>query len=298
LSIHAIYVVLNEASLLRASLASVYDYVDGATVITGYDRDWQGGFHQPDDLVNSLLDRSLDPDRKVNLVVTHESNEARSRNRAMDFACPSDRSQRVLSQHAQDHKLARTEYFWIIDADEIYESKAVPGLIDYVRSHRKPFYQVASYNYFKRWNYRIDGLQWFTSFVRSDRRCGALRNPYPGTWSKLVHRVPALSEDRRSSLLRISRVPPDIATFHHGTYVGPRQRIEAKLRGFGHNDQVAPDWITRVWDRWDASARNFHPVIPSAFSAAQRVSMDQLPSEIRRWSWPPGYIDEPPDDCY
>ena len=39
LRVHAIYAVLDEVPLFRASVASIYPYVSGITVITAHDRD-------------------------------------------------------------------------------------------------------------------------------------------------------------------------------------------------------------------------------------------------------------------
>ena len=105
LRVHAIYSVLDEAPLFAASVRSIYEHVDGITVITTHDRDWQGRPCDADELVALVLSRELDPEHKIELAVVNETNEARSRNRAMDLAAPRRRSLRV---HGSTRGTART----------------------------------------------------------------------------------------------------------------------------------------------------------------------------------------------
>ncbi len=134
LRVHAIYAVLDEVPLFRASVASVYPFVSGITVITAHDRDWMGEQREASSLVATILDREIDPERKIDLIVTSEINEARARNRAMDYAAPRDRSVRVVRQHDHDPGFTPPDYFLIIDADEIYEATDLQRLIDVRRA--------------------------------------------------------------------------------------------------------------------------------------------------------------------
>ncbi|MGI9120552.1 MAG: hypothetical protein ACR2G7_10620 [Acidimicrobiales bacterium] len=288
---HAIYTVLNEADLFAASVASIYDHVDGITVISGYDRDWKGAPHIPEGVVDRVLSREVDPQRKIELIVAAESNEARSRNRAMDFASPRRRSAHVLRQHDGDLPLPEVDYFWIVDADEIYDSADAVRLKAHVAEGRRAFYQVAAVTYFKTWDYRLEGHEeWFTAFVRADRRCGDRRNPYPNLVSRLVYRLP-VGRATWSRTLGLERIPPEVGVFHHGSYVGPRERIAAKVRGFSHSDQVPGLWLEQVWDGWTPETTNFHPTVPEAFPKVSRVARNQLPSEITGHDWPAGYLE-------
>jgi len=78
--------VLNDSEFFGASLRSIYDHVSGVTVVTRYDRDRFGNARAPDGLLDMVLSRQYDPDRKVNLIVTSEGSEPRGRNRGMAFA--------------------------------------------------------------------------------------------------------------------------------------------------------------------------------------------------------------------
>ena len=182
--VHAIYAVLGEVPLFNASLASIYPFVSGVTVITGHDRDWMGQHRDASSLVATILDREIDPERKIDLIVTSEINEARARNRAMDYAAPRGRSTRVVRQHEHDPGFMAPDYFLIIDADEIYEATDLQRLIDFVARERRRVYRVPCVRYFKRWNYRIDGFEWAFAFVRSDWRIQEIRGRKACLWRR------------------------------------------------------------------------------------------------------------------
>lgn len=287
--VHAIYVVLNDVELFTASLKAIYESVSGVTVVTAYDQDWFGERRETDDLVARILDRSLDPDGKISLIVTRDPNQARTLNRAMDHAAPPRKSQRVLTQHSLDLPLEPIDYFWIIDSDEIYERSTIPRLFEYISRGRR-IYQVAGHHYFKTWSYRVDPPEWFTAFVRSDVRLGTQRNVYPGIKSKLLWRAPLFSDHFRLHLLGVERVPLEVAAFHHGSYVGPRERIATKIRSSPHAHQIRPHWMEEVWETWSETSRDFHPTDPRAFTQATPLSFDDLPEEIRSRDWPEGYV--------
>jgi hypothetical protein len=288
--IHAIYAVAGDEDLFPASLRSVYDQVDGITVITGYDRDWSGAPRRSDRTVDHLLHGGLDPDRRVQLLIERETNEARSRNRAMDFAAGSARSRRVRRQSEHDRLLEPPDYFLIIDADEIYEAGAIDRLRDYVVRRPRAIYRIAAKRYFKHWTYRVTGLEYSISLVRADVRLPYLRRTVVPVPRRALARVPGLPRRLRDLALGFHDVPPDVAVFHHGSYVGPRRRISDKLASFGHAHEVPSDWIDRVWDGFEPTMENFNPAYPDVFPACEDIDPEELPREIRDHPWPAGYL--------
>ena len=291
LRLHAIYAVLDEPALFRASVASIYPHVDGITVITTYDRDWEGRPRDPSPLVQMVLGRDVDPDRKIELVVANETNEARARNRVMDLAAPRRASIRVRRQHRHDEPYAVPDYFLIIDSDEIYEAGALEGLKEHIAQKRRPLYRVACLRYFKRWNYRIEGLEWMLALVRADQRLPYLRMRPVGLPRRAAAHLPGMTDGLESRLRGWVDIPSDVGLFHHGSYVGPRSRIAAKLASFGHSHEVRGNWLEDVWDRWTPDARDFNPTHPARFPRAQRVTTDALPAETTRQPWPADYIE-------
>ncbi len=289
--LHAIYAVLDELPLFEASIASIYPHVDRITVITTYDQDWMGQHRDPSEIVPAILERGLDPDRKIDLLVATETNEARARNRAMDFAAPRRASISVRRQHADDEPLDPPDYFLIIDSDEIYEADAIERIKRHVATDRRPYYRIPCVRYFRSWNYRIDGHEWAISLVRADKRLPFLRRRYVSLPRRAAARLPLVPQALRERLLGYVDVSPEVGVFHHGSYVGPRQRIAAKLASFGHASEVVPDWLETVWDPWTPESRNFNPTHPWLFPSAARVASSELPREINARAWSSDYLD-------
>jgi hypothetical protein len=289
--VHAIYAVLDEVPLFRASVASIYPFVSGITVITAHDRDWMGAPRAASSLVATILARDVDPERKIDLIVTSEINEARARNRAMDYAAPRARSVRVVRQHDHDPGFAPPDYFLIVDADEIYEAADLQRLIAYVARDRRRVYRVPCVRYFKRWNYRIAGYEWAFAFVRADWRIRHIRGRRASFGRRALARLPGVPVTLRSALRGFVDIPPEVGVFHHGSYVGPRSRIEAKLGSFGHTHEVDPGWLTRVYDQWSVETTDFNPAFPGLFPSAERITTDALPVEIAGRAWPAEYLE-------
>lgn len=289
MKLHAIYVVLGDSEFLGPSVRSVYQHVDGITVVTTYDRDWQGAPRPPDPSVDAVLSRQFDPDRKVDLLVIHETNEARARNRAMDVIDGRRVSSLVHRQHERDTRRAPPDYFLIVDADEVWDGESLTKLREWTARHRAPLIRAGAVRYFQRWTYRVEGLEWLTVLVRRDCRLNYLRNRRMSFLRRASARF--LGPTGRRLFLGVIDAPATIATFHHGSYVGPRDRIVTKLSSFGHAHELQPAWLERVYDEWTPASRDFHPVTPSSFPSAAVVPVHALPRVIRDHSWPPGYLE-------
>lgn len=290
LRLHAIYLSLGDSVFFEASLRSIYQDVEGIAVVTTYDRDWNQAHHEPDDLVFRILSRGLDPDHKIEVLVLNETNEARCRNRAMDAADPRGRSRRVRRQHARDHDRPPVDYFLIVDPDEIYERGALRRLAEHAARRRLPIYRLGAVRYFKRWVYRVDGLEWSTALVRSDHRLSDARNWAIPFWRRAASRLPFLAADLRSAIRRVEDVPADVAVFHHGSYVGGKERIAHKLTASAHAALFSTDWLERVWEGWTPEMKDFNPAWPALYPSAQEVAVESLPAEIADFPWPPGYL--------
>jgi hypothetical protein len=290
--LHAICLCLDDAEFLGAAIASVYDHVDGITVGTTYDRDWQRRPVTPSGVVEEVLSRVDDPDRKVDLVVLSETNETRMRNRLMDLADPSARSRRVRRQHDGDADLPDVDYFLVLDADEVWEAADLGRLREHAERRRLPYYRVAGRAYFQRWRWRVDSFEWSVALVRSDRRLHAIRNPRVTLAQRVLARaLRPIASSLADRVMRYEEVPAEVAVFHHASYVGPRERIERKLGGSTHRPELRADWLTSVYDAWDPQVtRDFHPMRPALYPSVTRVDDADLPRAVREHRWPPGYL--------
>jgi hypothetical protein len=239
-----------------------------------------------------VLGRAFDPDRKIELLVGAQSNEARSRNRVMDLVAPRGGAGDVAAQGAYDIAPEPPDYFLVVDPDEVWTGEDLERLRAFVARDRLPCYRAGAHRYFKRWRYRIEGLEWSTVAIRADVRFHDLRNIRYPLWRRTGSRVPVLPSSLRQRIRRCADVPADVAVFHHGSYVGPRDRIAAKLRSFGHAHQVQPGWMEEVWDLWTPEMRDLNPAWPELYPAARRIDIDELPPAVRAHRWPPEFLDD------
>jgi hypothetical protein len=296
-SYHAIYLVLNDHELFPASLRSIYPHISGATVVTSYDRDRYGRPVTPDRTIAELLSRDLDPERKVNVLVATEGTEPALRNRAMAFAALPPAAGDRWAPAPGLARIERPDWFWIVDADEIYAEDDVARLKGYVRSHPAVAYRVAADNYWRTWNWRIEQRGTYLVLVRPGTWFGHLRERHVGlpgrAVQKLVHER-VVPEGVGWRLQRTRVVPRSVAVFHHGSYLGDRGRIAAKLAASGHAPEFLDGWLDRVWDAWTPDARDLHPVAPPTFPQAHHVPTAALPPEIRDHPWPPGWLEPAP----
>lgn len=65
---------------------------------------------------------------------------------------------------------------------------------------------------------------------------------------------------------------------HHLSYVGPDERIEKKIRTWGHKDEVVPGWFERSWLGWQADRliRNLHPTHPQAYEFVEHIDTPSI----------------------
>ena len=295
-SYHAIYLVLNEFELFEASLRSVYPHITGATVVTSHDRDRYDNPVVPDETLERILRRDLDPDRKVNVLVCTEGSEAGLRNRAMASARLPVAAGSGWAPAPGRARIVAPDWFWIIDADEIYDDAAVARLKDYVAANPARVYRLTADNYWRSWNWRIEQRGSYDVLVAPGVWFGELRHHHLPPWRRAVRKAAhlhLLPAPLATPLLRVREVPRDVAVFHHGSYLGDRRRIEAKLAASGHRDQHLDGWLDRVWDAWTPDMRDLHPIDPPAFPQAHHVATADLPPQIRERAWPSGWLEPP-----
>ncbi len=292
-SYHAIYRILNDGEFLEASIRSIYPHITGATIITSYDRDNWNRAVEPDGTFVRLLTREFDPERKINLIVTAETNEPMLRNLAMANALP-PRGARRAHTAAGAAFVARPDYFWIVDADEIWDDQNVARLKEYIRTHRAQAYLVHAWSYFRSWNWQIEERGWYVSVVRPGFWFGHIRQWRMGFRVRLGLKIASLRflpQPLGYRILRANVVPPGVARFHHGSYIGDRGRIAAKLASSPHREDMISAWLERVWDGWGPGLRNFHPLDPERFPVATHVPTSDLPGVITGAPWPPGWLE-------
>lgn len=68
-------------------------------------------------------------------------------------------------------------------------------------------------------------------------------------------------------------LPAEHGVLFHMSYAGPESRILRKIQSWGHKDEVAPNWLSSIWNRWnqERTLQNLHPTHPEAYRWAERI---------------------------
>jgi hypothetical protein len=279
LRIHALVFALNEEPFIVNLLNSLYPFCSGISVMTQYDRDWYGKRVTPDRTAQLVMDYP-DPDGKIHLVVRRWRDQAAALNCEM-AALSANAAKGVVGHGSPPDEIERfhraPDYFWIVDADEFYDPATVPAMFDYLARRRPRGMRVHAHNYVKTWNRRVPMQQaYFCQF-------GFVR---PGVRFATIRQV-SWNESRLSKLLRMLRLPDvsarlfgfiecpkDVAIFHHGCWLGDRERLQAKGAKSAHTWANTPDYHVSV---------SGYPYewVPAA----------QLPASIRDGHWPSSWFD-------
>lgn len=279
LRIHAICLALNEEIFIGAVLRVLYPFCSGISVLTQYDRDWYGKPVKPDRTLQIVADFP-DPEGKVQLVLRRWRDQAPALN--CEMAAVASRPHRGTQSHGAPASEIRVlhdppEYFWIVDADEIYDPETVPAMLRFLADRRPRGMRVWGYNYVRSWNRRVPREKvrfCHFGFVRTGVRFEHIREV---TWNE--HRFAKLLRllrlpDVSAQAFGFTTCPSDVAAFHHGCWLGNDRRLEAKSVKSAHKKTWDPDYGAKI----DA--------IPTV-----HVPTSELPRSIREAEWPEGWLE-------
>lgn len=280
LRIHVILIALNEADFIRENIKTLYPFVSGISVITQYDRDYYGRLVQPDSTVQQVLDFP-DPAGKIHLVVRRYNDETASRNHEMKAIM--HRAYEGIQSHgvAMDKiKAFHTppDYFWIVDADEMYDSATIPAMLAYLEEKKPRGMRVSAYEYGLNWNHRVP-LEVYVhhhfGFVRAglfftQRRVISWNEIRLRTWLKRLKLDPAWAP----RFFGFIDCPKSVAMFHHGAYVRRDQEaMKEKMRKHSHLENHDPAYLENILNQ-----------------RYEFVPTNQLPLNIQQGQWPANFF--------
>jgi hypothetical protein len=285
LRIHAICLALNEEPFIVELLNCLYPFCSGISVLSQYDRDWYGQFVEPDETVSRVLSYP-DPAGKIHLVVRRWKDQAAAMNH--EILSVKDRCARGILTHGVPKQEVidfhrAPDYFWVVDADEIYDLSSVERIIDYLGRKRPRGMRVLGYNYVRTWNRRVPTetirFEQF-GFIRPDVLFESIRTV---TWneSRLSKLLSMLHlPDWSASVFGFISCPAEVGVFHHGCWIGDDKRLKKKMCVSAHRMEA---WRTPDWDpamlRWvDQLSTVFVP-------------RGELPKNIREGEWPAHFFD-------
>ncbi len=279
LKLHAIILALNEELFIKAQLDTIYSFCSAISVITQYDRDWYGKPVSPDNTLTILLDYP-DPSGKINIVVRRLPDEAAARN--MEMLSFNNKSFKNIKSHGREDEDIKSfheapDYYWIIDADELYDTATIPGIIAYLADKRPRGMRVTGYNYLRTWNQRVpNNVIDFTHF-------GFIK---PGILFQ-QRRVVSWNESRLAKLFRLLKLPDyasrlfgfikcpqSVGVFHHACWLGDNVRISEKFGKSSHKES----------QQWEAGSVD---AIQSDF-----IETSKLPLNIQKAKWPNSFFNE------
>jgi hypothetical protein len=279
LKLHAIILALNEESFIKANLDTIYPFCSKISVITQYDRDWYAKPVVPDLTANIVLNYP-DPEGKINLVVRRMPDEAAARNMEM-LAFNKNAYKHTLSHGRSKYDIAafhnQPDYYWIVDADEIYDIDTLPAILNYLSNKGPKGMRITGYNYLRTWNRRVPkNVIDFTHFgfiqpgiLFEQRRMVSWNESRLRKLFNVLH-LP----DWSSKLYGFITCPEQVGVFHHACWLGNDERIAQKFGKSSH--QESKDWKPNSVD-----------VIESVF-----VPTKDLPLNIQQAHWPIHFFNE------
>lgn len=249
--LHAIILALNEEHFIANNLRVIYPFCTAISVLTQYDRDWYGKTVIPDRTVE-IVSKFPDPEGKINLVLRRYPDEAAARNSEMlSFMTKPYSGTKSHGRPMQEIETfhGQPDYFWIIDADEIYDPLTLPAIIERLAQRRPKGMRIWGVNYLGTWNRPISSSTvpfFHFGFIR------------PGVFFE-QRRTVSWNESRTAKLLRILRLPPvadrlwgfetcpqEIGVFHHGCWLGGKARLAEKVSKSSHQDSNTRDYLAKV----------------------------------------------------
>lgn len=304
MKITVIIIALNEAEFIQPCIKAIYPFVDEIRIQTNYDCMFSGKKLNPDSTLNKIMELP-DLEKKISIFFHRMPDEAIARNWLMrtDGYNINHPHKSTTSSRERIEKLCKSsDYFWIIDADEIYDPKTIPAILEYLNYNKPNILKVKGINYFKSWNYQIFPPENFyqAGFMRTKKLFRENRNICYPNWYALIRRLlfnkywnlgNKLKAD--SNICGISLLPEDIGVFHHGSYVGNDERIYKKLTSSGHYSESYLTWYEKVWKKWTPESKNLHPLYPQNYPGVRYIPTDELPTSISKETWPNDYIQIP-----
>lgn len=169
-----------------------------------------------------------------------------------------DGKQREASRRNESMRIAReehkTEWAWLVDADEIYTDEQAARLWSLVLDCKAGVVHCSWHTYWRSLRWVVDPPEPFRPAVamRTDARCREARN-FEHPLGKMFINEPLL---------------------HHYSYARPPSDILRKLKTWTHAEEVLGGWFQNVFLKWTPEMRDLHPTHPPSYAVAKHISWD------------------------
>jgi hypothetical protein len=150
-----------------------------------------------------------------------------------------------------------------IDADEVWDRDSLIGCLEQVRRGTAWRYDIVGMMHFwKSFNH-------FCADANGIARIFNLRNDRKTYKEKPFQHVKENSQTLYGKM------------YHFG-YAQKRETIEYKLAIHGHKNDLKPNWLTEVYDKWTPERRNLHPTPYDLWPLAYPFDKNQLPDILKQ----------------
>lgn len=277
MKLNVICIYLNDAPFVEAMLRSVYAHANEIVFVTQHDRDFWGRSVLPADDTGQRILSFPDPKNKIKFGVRRE------------FGPDASVVQAEMRNWGMYAIGSPCDYWWVVDTDELFDDADVAKLTRWLEKEKPYGARIPTWHYFKTWNYRVTTFdeKGQIGILKHGQRFRKRRRARPG----FHHHVASLISRFRRASYRI--VPKDVCVVHHGDFVGDDARILKKLTCNGHRDEFDKDWFENIWKKWTPETKNFNPIKPYHFPAAEYVPTARLPAAIRETRWPADWVELP-----
>jgi len=247
LKIAANYCIYNEADYISYSLKSIYSFVDKIVILVS-NFPWKGTKSPPDETISIIYDFP-DPEKKIIVKENHWPNQEAQRNDALKI-----------------NQYLKMEYYWVIDADEIYELETIQKLKDYISLYPNVInFYCGWWTYWRSFYYRIEPPETSTFVI-----------------GKIVPSFKFLYA-RQPSAGKTSRVD---CFLHHYSYARPFERIRRKMTNIsGPGSPLRSGWLEK-FQNWPKNKNlgDLHPYWKDHWQKAVRITWG-IPEALKNHPW-------------
>lgn len=247
MKIAANYCVYNEADYIGYSLKSIYSFVDKIVILIS-DFPWKGTESLPDETLEIIYDFP-DPEKKLIIKEGQWQNQETERNDALAI-----------------NRYLKMDYYWVIDADEIYDAPVAKKLVEEIERHPEivNFY-CAWWTYWRSFYYRIEPPETSTFII------GRIVPSFKFKYARQPNKGPTHRID---------------CFFHHYSYARSFERIRRKMTNIsGPGSPVRTEWL-RKFEDWPQhkEIENLHPYWTNHWKKAVRITWG-IPEALKDHPW-------------
>jgi len=247
MKIAANYCVYDERQYITYSLEAIYPFVDKIILMVS-DVPWRGIRSSSDDTLELIYDFP-DPEKKLIIKEGRWKSQGEQRNEALKI-----------------NRYLRMNYYWIIDADEIYPASAAKKILEEIEKYPKAInFYCGWWTYWRSFYYRIDPPEESTFII----------GRIVPSFKFLFARTPPKAPGQRIE-----------AWIHHYSYARPFERIRRKMSNIdGPGSPLQRGWL-RKFENWpqNKSVGNLHPYWAGHWKKAVRITW-KIPEVLKNHPW-------------